>query len=279
MGNNIEVAVVPAAGLATRWLPLTKVVPKELVPLAGRPLIDYLLDEIEEAGIAEVVFVINPERQLLRKYFEPARELAEQLRQRGKQDLVERLKTPSERGIKVSYAFQTEAKGLGHAVHAAAEQVGDRPFAVLLPDEVFISRGKELPLGRLIEGWQATGDSCLAVQKVAWEKVSAYGIVSPSDDPHDDRGGWSINGMVEKPDRQSAPSQYSVVGRYVLRAEVMAALEHQQPGALAEIQLTDAIAATINKGVRAVTFPSVRLDCGTIQAHAEANHIVHQWHQ
>ncbi len=229
-------AVIPAAGLGTRILPATKAIPKELLCLVDRPMIQYVVEEAAAAGIKDVVLVVSPGKDALAEHFAPSPELEDVLESKGKTDLLEAVRSVS-RLANVSVAVQEEPLGLGHAVLCARDAVGDDPFAVLLPDELF--GGPEL-LRKLVDLHERFAAPVIAVMEMPPDEISNYGVVDP--EPVDEDV-VRMRGFVEKPPADEAPSNLGSIGRYVLTTDVLDALEKTEPGAGGEIQLTDAVAA------------------------------------
>lgn len=260
MTQRIRKAVFPVAGLGTRFLPATKTVPKEMLPIIDRPLIQYAVDEAIEAGCDTLVFVTNRYKHAVADYFDKAYELEQKLEAAGKHELLEKVRNPLPEGVRAVFVTQTEALGLGHAVLCAKPIIGDEPFAVMLPDDLIWNRGPGA-LKQMADAAEATGASMIAVQDVPPEKTASYGIVAT--DAFEGRHG-RINAMVEKPKPEDAPSNLAVVGRYVLDSRIFGLLESTTPGAGGEIQLTDAIARLLaEKPVHAFRFKGTRFDCGT----------------
>ena len=259
-GRRIRKAVFPVAGLGTRFLPATKTVPKEMLPIIDKPLIQYAVDEAIEAGCDTLVFVTNRYKHAVADYFDKAYELEQKLERSGKQEQLELVRNVLPPHVQAVFVTQAEALGLGHAVLCAKAVVGDEPFAVLLPDDLIWNRGPGA-LKQMADHAEATGASVLAVQNVARDKTASYGIVATED--FSGRKG-RISGIVEKPRPEDAPSTLAVVGRYVLDGRIFELLEQVQPGAGGEIQLTDAIAALLQEqDVDAYRFQGTRFDCGT----------------
>ena len=257
---RIRKAVFPVAGLGTRFLPATKTVPKEMLPIVDRPLIQYAVDEAIEAGCDTLIFVTNRYKHAVADYFDKAYELEQKLEKSGKTeqlDLVRNILPPHVRAV---FVTQAEALGLGHAVLCAKPIVGDEPFAVLLPDDLIWNRGPGA-LCQMADVAEATGASVIAVQDVPHDKTGSYGIVATGE-----FSGRSapIHAIVEKPKPEVAPSNLAVVGRYVLAGSIFGLLESTTPGNGGEIQLTDAIATLLErKPVHAYRFQGTRFDCGT----------------
>ena len=258
--KRIRKAVFPVAGLGTRFLPATKTVPKEMLPIIDRPLIQYAVDEAIEAGCDTLVFVTNRYKHAVADYFDKAYELEQKLEAAGKAEQLELVRNVLPKGVRAVFVTQSEALGLGHAVLCAKPIVGDEPFAVLLPDDLIWNRG-DGALKQMADVAEATGASVIAVQDVPREQTASYGIVAT--DSFSGRTG-RINAIVEKPQPDVGPSTLAVVGRYVLDGSIFELLERTTPGAGGEIQLTDAIATLLErKPVIAYRFQGTRFDCGT----------------
>ena len=260
MSQRIRTAVFPVAGLGTRFLPATKTVPKEMLPIIDRPLIQYAVDEAVEAGCETLVFVTNRYKHAVADYFDKAYELEQKLERAGKTEQLELIRSTIPEGVRAVFVTQAEALGLGHAVLCAKPVVGDEPFAVLLPDDLIWNRGPGA-LSQMADAAQDSGGSVIAVQDVPREKTASYGIVATED--FRERQG-RITGIVEKPQPDDAPSTLAVVGRYVLTPRIFELLESTGAGAGGEIQLTDAIARLLQEQqVDAYRFRGTRFDCGT----------------
>ncbi|WP_374011576.1 UTP--glucose-1-phosphate uridylyltransferase GalU [Pseudoxanthomonas koreensis] len=262
MSKRIRKAVFPVAGLGTRFLPATKTVPKEMLPIIDRPLIQYAVDEAIEAGCDTLVFITNRYKHAVADYFDKAYELEQKLERAGKLDLLEQVRNPLPAHVRTIFVTQQEALGLGHAVLCAKEVIGDEPFAVLLPDDLIWNRGNDGALKQMADHAERSGGGVIAVQDVPREKTSSYGIAATGQ--FEGRAG-RIEAMVEKPAPADAPSTLAVVGRYVLPPGIFAALESTGRGAGGEIQLTDAIASMLGSGslYDAYRFRGTRFDCGT----------------
>lgn len=257
---RIRKAVFPVAGLGTRFLPATKTVPKEMLPIVDKPLIQYAVNEAVEAGCDTLIFITNRYKHAVADYFDKAYELEQRLEKAGKEKQLRAVQHVLPPGVRAIFVTQPEALGLGHAVLCAKEVVGDEPFAVLLPDDLIWSRG-DGALKQMAEHAAQTGGSVIAVQDVPRAQTGSYGIVSAPD--FDGRAG-RIQAIVEKPRPEEAPSNLAVVGRYVLDARIFALLENTGEGAGGEIQLTDAIAQLLGQSrVDAYRFQGTRFDCGT----------------
>ena len=254
----IRKAVLPVAGMGTRVLPATKVLPKELLPVVDKPLIQYAVEEAAEAGITEIVLVTAKGKELLADHFDTSAELERQLEARGKAELLEIARSTCPKGVTITTVRQPAPLGLGHAVWCAKPVVGDEPFAVLLPDDLIL--GKPGCLKQMVEQWKEMRGHLVAVENVPLSQVNRYGIL----DVIEDNGQVArARGMVEKPAPEQAPSTLSVIGRYILEPVVFDYLDMKQKGQGGEIQLTDAIAATIKKaGLTGFRFRGTRYDCG-----------------
>ena len=258
--KRIRKAVFPVAGLGTRFLPATKTVPKEMLPIIDRPLIQYAVDEAIEAGCDTLVFITNRYKHAVADYFDKAYELEQKLERAGKTEQLELVRHVLPEGVRAIFVTQAEALGLGHAVLCAREVIGDEPFAVLLPDDLIWNRGPGA-LKQMADAAETSGASMIAVQDVPHEATGSYGIVAT--EAFDGRQG-RIKAIVEKPKPEVAPSNLAVVGRYVLSPRIFSQLEATRPGAGGEIQMTDAIAALLAEHpVHANRFQGTRFDCGT----------------
>lgn len=260
MAQKVRKAVFPVAGMGTRFLPATKSIPKEILTLVDRPLIQYAIDEAREAGITEFIFVTSRGKSALEDYFDRAPELEASLLQKNKHALLERLKPTNMGSGAIAYVRQHEALGLGHAVWCARRLIGDEPFAVLLPDDVI--QADRSCLAQMVDAYEKTGGNMVAAMEVAPEKTSSYGVLDVS-------GGAgqvvNVKGMVEKPAAGTAPSNLAVIGRYILTPNVLQNLNKLKSGAGGEIQLTDAIAQEIvaSDDVHGYRFAGRRFDCGS----------------
>ena len=258
--GRIRTAVFPVAGLGTRFLPATKTVPKEMLPIIDRPLIQYAVDEAVEAGCDTLVFVTNRYKHAVADYFDKAYELEQKLERSGKSEQLDLIRNVLPPGVRAVFVTQAEALGLGHAVLCAKPIVGDQPFAVLLPDDLIWNRGPGA-LKQMADVAESSQASVIAVQDVPREQTSSYGIVAT--ESFQNRRG-RITAIVEKPEPDVAPSTLAVVGRYILSPRIFDLLESTRPGAGGEIQLTDAIAGLLSEEtVNAYRFQGTRFDCGT----------------
>lgn len=260
MAFKVKKAVFPVAGLGTRFLPATKTVPKEMLPVVDKPLIQYAVDEAIEAGIDTLIFVTNRYKHAVADYFDKAYELEQKLEKAGKTELLAMIRDVLPRHVRCVFVTQAEALGLGHAVLCAKPVVGNEPFAVLLPDDLIWNTGRGA-LGQMVDLAEKENASVISVQEVPRELTSSYGIVAA---PSFTGRFGAIEQIVEKPKPEVAPSNLAVVGRYVLSGDIFPILEKTRSGAGGEIQLTDAIAQLLKQDkVLAYQFEGRRFDCGT----------------
>lgn len=260
MKNKVTKAIFPVAGLGTRFLPATKSIPKEILSLVDRPLIQYAIDEARDAGIKEFIFVTAKGKSALEDYFDGSPELEKRLRKNGKTDLLRQLKATDMESGAIAYIRQREALGLGHAVWCARRLIANEPFAVILPDDVIA--GESGCLQQMVEQYSETGGNMIAAMEVTPEEVPSYGILSPVSE---DGKLVTINDMVEKPKFEDAPSQLAAIGRYILEPQILPRLRDLKQGSGDEIQLTDAIAQEAREGgnVYGYRFDGKRYDCGS----------------
>jgi len=265
MSKQVRKAIFPVAGLGTRLLPATKSIPKEMITIVDRPLIQYAVDEAREAGIEEMIFVTGRGKSSLVDYFDQAFELETTMREKGKS--LDVLEPSNARFGEIVTVRQQQPLGLGHAVWCARDIVGDEPFAVLLPDELMW--GNPGCLKQMVEAYGSVGGNIVAALEVPDSETHKYGVI----DPGVSNGRLTeIKGMVEKPPQGTAPSNLMLPGRYILQPEVMQALDAQEPGAGGEIQLTDAMAKLIGKQpFHAYRFEGQRYDCGSAAGFVIAN--------
>jgi len=257
---GVRTAVFPVAGLGTRFLPATKAIPKEMLPIVDRPLIQFAVDEAVAAGITELVFVTSRTKAAIADHFDVAADLEIELEAKGKSGLLDMVRNTLPENVRCTYVTQSQARGLGHAVSCARAAVGAKAFAVLLPDDLILNAGTGC-LTQMLAVHAATGSNVIAVQDVAPADTDKYGIVSGTAAGEDRIRAERI---VEKPAPAVAPSTLAVVGRYVLNPEIFDCLENTAAGAGGEIQLTDAIAALMNtQEVIAYRFQGTRYDCGS----------------
>lgn len=259
--RKVTKAIFPVAGLGTRFLPATKSVPKEIMTLVDRPLIQYAIEEAREAGIEEFIFVTSRGKSALEDYFDESPVLEASLKSKGKSELLRTLQETNMPSGQIAYIRQHQARGLGHAVWCARRLISrDESFAVILPDDVISAETSCLK--QMVDAHQETGGSMVAAMEVPTKKTSSYGIL----DVKEDMGSLvSVKGMVEKPAAEKAPSNLAVIGRYILTPEVLKNLEKTEEGSGGEIQLTDAIAQEITegRGVYGYRFQGERFDCGS----------------
>lgn len=267
MAKKVTKAIFPVAGLGTRFLPATKSIPKEIMTLVDRPLIQYAIDEAREAGIEEFIFVTSRGKGALEDYFDHAPVVEADLVAKGKDDLLDVLRSTNMSSGAIAYIRQHKALGLGHAIYCAHRLIGDEPFAVVLPDDIIA--GEKGCLKQMVDAYDETGGSMVAAMEVAPEKAYAYGIL----DPDTQEGNLiKVKGMVEKPQTGKQPSNFAVIGRYILTPDVLSNLGKFRKGAGGEIQLTDAIADEIKQGrpVHGLLFDGERFDCGSKAGYLQA---------
>ena len=267
MTQRVRKAIFPVGGLGTRFLPATRAMPKEMLPVVDKPLIQYAVEEARAAGIEEFIFVTGRGKHAIEDHFDISYELDQTLVERGKSALLDETKSWLPKPGQVAYTRQMQPLGLGHAVWCARGLIGHEPFAILLADDLVMS---ETPcLRQLIEVHEKTGGNVVAVMDVPREHTNRYGIL---DLESDDGRLAAIKGLVEKPAPDKAPSTLSIIGRYVLQPEVFAQLDRQEKGAGGEIQLTDAMAKLIGKApFHGLRFEGRRFDCGDKVGFFEAN--------
>ncbi|MEL3970772.1 UTP--glucose-1-phosphate uridylyltransferase GalU [Rossellomorea oryzaecorticis] len=255
--KRVRKAIIPAAGLGTRFLPATKAMPKEMLPIVDKPMIQYIVEEAIASGIEDIIIVTGKGKRAIEDHFDFAPELERNLSEKGKTDLLEKVQHSSNL-VNIHYIRQKEPKGLGHAVWCARNFIGDEPFAVLLGDDIVVS---ETPcVKQLINQYEETGSSVIGVQEVAHNQTHRYGIIDPV---FSEGRRYQVNSFVEKPEPGTAPSNLAIMGRYLLTPKVFDLLENQETGAGGEIQLTDAI-QKLNETQRvyAYNFEGKRYDVG-----------------
>lgn len=254
---KVRKAIIPAAGLGTRFLPATKAMPKEMLPIVDKPTIQYIVEEAIESGIEDIIIVTGKGKRAIEDHFDHSFELEQNLLDKGKYDLLSEVQKSSKL-VDIHYIRQKEPKGLGHAIWCARKFIGNEPFAVLLGDDIV--RAEKPCLKQLIEQYERYNASILGVQAVCDEDVSRYGIVEVQ---QIDNRFYSVRNLVEKPNREEAPSNFAILGRYILNPRIFDILSNQEPGAGGEIQLTDAIAGLNEfEAVFAYEFEGVRYDVG-----------------
>lgn len=267
MTQRVRKAIFPVGGLGTRFLPATRAMPKEMLPVVDKPLIQYAVEEAKASGIEEFIFVTGRGKHAIEDHFDISYELDHTLADRGKQDLLDEMKAWMPDPGQIAYTRQMLPLGLGHAVWCAREFIGNEPFAVLLADDLVMA---DRPcLGQLVDVFEKTGGNVVAVMDVPKEHTNRYGIL---DLESDDGRLASVKGLVEKPDPADAPSTLSIIGRYVLLPSVFDELDRQEKGAGGEIQLTDAMARCIGSApFHGLRFDGRRFDCGDKVGFLEAN--------
>lgn len=275
VSKSVTKAVIPAAGLGTRFLPATKATPKEMLPVVDRPAIQYVVEEAIRAGLNDVLMITGRNKRALEDHFDRVPVLESQLAEQGKDALLKAVEATNKLG-ELHYVRQGDPKGLGHAVLRGKVHVGDEPFAVLLGDDLIDE--KEDLLSQMVEVQQATGGSVIALMEVPRESISAYGAAAIEAVEGQD-GYVKVTGLVEKPAPEEAPSNYAVIGRYVLSSKVFEVLENTAPGRGNEIQLTDALQTLAvgtgeGEGVYGVVFKGRRFDTGDKLSYLKANVIL-----
>lgn len=267
MARKVRKAIFPVAGLGTRLLPATKVMPKEMLTLVDKPLIQYAIEEARAAGVEEFAFVSSQGKTLIEDHFDSYPELYETLEKRGKLAELETVRAAEIASGDLAVFRQHRPLGLGHAVWCARHFVGDEPFAVMLPDDVILA---EVPtLKQMVDAYEQVGGNVVAVEEVPMDQVHRYGVL---DIEHDDGRLASVKGLVEKPKAEEAPSNLSIIGRYILQPEIFDILGHKETGAGGEIQLTDAMARTIGAmPFHGLRFKGTRYDCGNKAGMVAAN--------
>jgi UTP--glucose-1-phosphate uridylyltransferase len=256
--SQVRKAVIPAAGFGTRFLPATKSMPKEMLPIIDRPAIHYAVEEAVRSGITDIIIITGRGKNAIEDYFDHSFELEHTLEEKGKLELLAEVQAISDMA-NIVYIRQKEPLGLGHAVLRAKDFIGDEPFAVILPDDLVV--GDNPCIGEMIEVFEKTGKSVILTEEVPEEKVSSYGVVDPENGS--DERSFPLKGIIEKPKKEDAPSNHAVIGRYVLKPEIFEYLEHTKPGAGNEIQLTDGILELIkNDGMYAYKLADQRFDTG-----------------
>lgn len=264
----VRKAVFPVGGLGTRFLPATKAMPKEMLPVVDKPLIQYAVEEAIEAGIEQFIFVTGRGKSALEDHFDHSHELEDTLLEKGKTDIHQTVLDILPKPGSVFYTRQMKPHGLGHAVWCAKELIGDEPFAVLLADDLVLAQGK-CCLSQMIDVYNQTGGNVVAIEEVPREETNKYGVLNVLSD---DGKIAQANGLIEKPNPEEAPSNLSIIGRYILQPDVFKELDKQERGAGNEIQLTDAMAMTMDRvEFRGLRFDGRRYDCGSKLGFIEAN--------
>ncbi|MDA9781141.1 UTP--glucose-1-phosphate uridylyltransferase GalU [Amylibacter sp.] len=264
MKPKVRKAVFPVAGFGTRFLPATKAMPKELLPIIDKPLIQYAAEEAIAAGIDTLIFVTGRNKRAIEDHFDNNSELESALRSKGKYKMADMVKNILPKGVECIFVRQPEQLGLGNAVLCAERVVGNEPFALLLADD-FLTHNNNGTTSELIKGFEKSGKSQLSVMKVNGPDISKYGVVVPNDKT------GSVSGLIEKPDFKNAPSNLASIGRYILTPDIFAILKDQTIGVSNEIQLADSInTQAINNMVEAVLLNGKRFDCGNIEGYVNA---------
>lgn len=255
--QTVKKAIIPAAGLGTRFLPATKAQPKEMLPIVDKPTLQYIIEEAVASGIKEILIITGRNKKSIEDHFDKSVELELELEQKGEQDLLEMVRNISNM-INIHYIRQKEPNGLGHAIHCAKSFIGDEPFAVMLGDDVVDA---EKPcLKQLIEAYEEYHTTILGVQQVANEDVDKYGIVEGK---YIENGIYKVKDLIEKPDIETAPSNIAILGRYIITPEIFDILENTKPGKNGEIQLTDGLKTLCkNQAMYAYVFEGKRYDVG-----------------
>jgi UTP--glucose-1-phosphate uridylyltransferase len=255
--KKLRKAIIPAAGLGTRFLPATKAMPKEMLPIVDKPTIQYIVEEAVESGIEDIIIVTGKGKRAIEDHFDYALELEQNLIEKEKYQLLEEVRHPSHL-VDIHYIRQKEPKGLGHAIWCARKFIGDEPFAVLLGDDIV--QAKKPCLRQMIDLYQEIQAPLIGVKPVLRDEVSRYGIIEPH--PISERL-FKVNQLIEKPTSEAAPSNIAIMGRYILPPEIFTILDHQNPGKGGEVQLTDAISKLLlTQSVYAYQFEGVRYDVG-----------------
>jgi UTP--glucose-1-phosphate uridylyltransferase len=264
---NVKKAVFPVAGLGSRFLPVTKATPKEMLPIVDKPLIQYAVEEAVKAGITHMIFITSSSKRAIEDHFDNHFELEARLQEQGKNELLALVKNISPPDVHFTYVRQTQPLGLGHAVLCAEHVVGDDPFAVLLADDL-IDETSALCLSGMTKHFNHMQNSIVAVQQVPWDKVHQYGIVNPADASSDYS---AIQSIVEKPTRDLAPSNLAAIGRYIFTPAIFSCLKETIPDARGEIQLTDGIRRLLaQENAYAYHFHGKRYDCGSKLGYLQA---------
>ncbi len=255
----IRKAVLPVAGFGTRFLPASKAIPKEMLPIIDKPLIQYAVEEAINIGVNEIIFITSPEKYSIKKHFDKNMHFESRLKISGKTEMIKKLNPAIFSGIKFHYIDQKEQNGLGHAILQAQEAIGDDSFAVLLPDDLFFS--EEACLDQLLNSYQETNSSVIAVNKIGKEEIHKYGVIKPGEIKNKS---IKIEDIVEKPSFENAPSDIAVCGRYIFKPSIFKFLNTTNFDKSGEIQLTDAIKALLKEeDVYARTFEGEKYDCGS----------------
>jgi len=264
--KNIKKAVLPVAGFGTRFLPATKAIPKEMLPIIDKPLVQYAVEEAFNIGIEEIIFITSPAKYSIKKHFDKSQILEELLISSGKQEYVKKLNPDIFKSIKFHYVIQEEQNGLGHAISLAKHLIEDEPFAILLPDDLFFS--EDSCLNQLKREYIKTNSSVIAVNEIDEDNIHKYGVIQPG---FIEKNLIEVKGIVEKPIANEAPSNIAVCGRYILNSSIFNYLDEVNPDKSGEIQLTDAIKLMLEKEkVIACIYQGEKFDCGSKLGFVEA---------
>ena len=272
--SSVKKAIFPVGGLGTRFLPATKSMPKEMLPVVDKPLIQYAVEEAAEAEIEEFIFVTGRGKSAIEDHFDHSMELEQTLQSRDKNDALKLVQSMMREPGSVAYIRQQEPKGLGHAVWCARHLIGDEPVAILLADDLILpQKGQKGCLAEMVEAWSKTGGNMVASMTVAPEQTASYGIITPGVNVEGMAGALTeVKGLVEKPKPEDAPSNLAVVGRYIIEPGVFAELDKQDAGTGGEIQITDSLACRIGHvPFHGLNFSGTRYDCGSKIGFLEAN--------
>ena len=266
--KKIKKAVLPVAGFGTRFLPATKAIPKEMLAIIDKPLIQYAVEEAVSVGAEEIIFITSHTKDAIENHFSSYPELEERLRSSNKLDLLDKLKPSYIEDLKFSYVNQEEQKGLGHAISLAKDLVGDEPFSVLLPDDLFISSPSCLQ--QLASSYNEHGNTTIAVNVIDKKNIHKYGVIDPGDNKLINNE-VNVFNIVEKPSAEDAPSDIAVCGRYIFNPSIFKFIETVKPDSSGEIQITDAIQLLLEKeNAKAKVYDGIKFDCGTKVGYVEA---------
>ena len=264
--TNIRKAILPVAGLGTRFLPATKAIPKEMLPIVDTPLIEYAVDEAISIGVDEIIFVTSPDKYSIKTHFERSESLENKLLKKGKSNLVEKINPNKYNSIEFHFIAQEEQIGLGHAISLAADYVIDEPFAVILPDDLFVSEVSCIK--ELSEAYFQTKNSVVAVNKIDFNQIHKYGVIKPG---KINKNLIEIDDIVEKPNKNNAPSDIAVCGRYILTPDIFDFLKLVKEDKSGEIQLTDAIRLMAKEEpISALLYSGKKFDCGSKLGYVQA---------
>jgi len=266
---KIKKAVLPVAGFGTRFLPATKAIPKEMLTIIDKPLIEYAVEEAISAGAEEIIFITSHTKPAIKKHFSEAPELEKRLKDSGKIDLLKKIKPEIFKNIRFTYIDQAEQKGLGHAILLAENAVGNDAFSVLLPDDLFLST--PTCLQQILDSYSKNLQSVIAVNKIDKENIHKYGVIDQGNHKLDESNTVTISDIVEKPNAADAPSDIAVVGRYIFNPSIFNCIKQVEADGSGEIQITDAIKLLIQtENVQAKIFEGDKYDCGSKEGYLEA---------